>query len=181
MTYLRVLLDTAALQRGFLTPQDARELGVPVVELAKLAGRGALVHRSYGLYRMANYPAQAGDELIEAVLWAGGGYISHESALALWDLADVNPRQINLTVTRRVRRAGGDTYRLWIAQLLPNQTDEHLGVPVTTPLRSVADAAAAGTDPRLLDQALDTILRRRLASAGDVARVNGELDALALA
>ncbi len=36
---------------------------------------------------------------MEAALWADGpGVISHESALLLWGLADVNPRLIHLTV-----------------------------------------------------------------------------------
>ncbi len=46
MTYLRTLMDAAALQRGFVTPENARDLGVPPVELPKLAARGAysIVH-----------------------------------------------------------------------------------------------------------------------------------------
>ena len=95
MTYLRRLLDAAGVQRGYVTPQNARDLGVPPVELPKLAARGALEHRSYGLYRVAGYPYQRNDEYVEAVLWAGGGHISHDSALAVWELADVNPRRIN--------------------------------------------------------------------------------------
>ena len=168
MTHLRTLLDAAGLQRGFVTPSDARNLGVPPVELPKLAARGALEHCAYGLYRIAGYPAQPGDEYIEAVLWAGGGHISHESAMAVWELADVNPRRINVTVPKRVRRSGGTAYRLWIAQLAQRDVDEHLGIPATTPLRSVIDAAAGGSDPRLIEQAIENIERRRLASVGDV-------------
>ena len=180
MTYLRVLLDAAGVQRGYLTPGNARELGVPPVELPKLAARGALEHRAYGLYRVAGYPHQSGDEYVEAVLWAGGAHISHESALAVWDLADVNPRLIDLTVAKRVRRTGGSIYRLWIAQLAPNDTDEHLGIPVTTPLRSLIDAAAAGTDPRMIGQAIDSIERRRLASVGDIGAVKKSFETRAV-
>jgi predicted transcriptional regulator of viral defense system len=168
VTYLRRLLDVAGLQRGFVTPANARVLGVPSVELPKLAARGALEHRSYGLYRLAGYPAQPGDEYVEAVLWAGGGHISHESAMVVWELADVNPRWIDLTVPRRVRRSGGTSYRLWIANLGPHDVDEQLGIAVTTPLRSVIDAAGTGSDPRLIEQALENLKRRRLASVGDV-------------
>ena len=167
MSYLRTLLDTAALQRGFLTPDDARELGVPTVELSKMASRGALDHRSYGVYRIAGYPAAPGDELMEAVLWAGGGLISHESALAHWALADANPRRIHITVPRRVRRAGGDAYRLWIASVAPRDVDERLGIPVTSPARTIDDCAVSGTDPGLIDQAVQTAVRRDLISRGD--------------
>jgi predicted transcriptional regulator of viral defense system len=175
MTYLRTLMDAAALQRGFVTPQNARDLGVPAVELPKLAARGALDHCSYGLYRVAGYPSQLWDELVQAVLWAGGGHISHESALSLWGLADVNPRLINVTVPGRIRRAGGSLYRLWIAELSKGDVDEHVGVPVTAPLRSVTDAAKAGTDPRLVRQALGNVLRLGLASERDVEMVRADL------
>ena len=181
MTYLRTLMDAAALQRGFVTPENARDLGVPPVELPKLAARGALLHCSYGLYRVAGYPSQAGDELVKAVHWAGGGHISHESALGLWELADVNPRRINVTVPRRVRREGGSTYRLWIAELPKSDIEQHLGVQVTTPMRSIADAATAGTDPRLIRQALYNALRFGFASKGDVERVRSEVDDFVLA
>ncbi len=175
MTYLRTLMDAAALQRGFVTPENARDLGVPPVELPKLAARGALDHCSYGLYRVAGYPSQVWDELVQAVLWAGGGHISHESALGLWELADVNPRLINVTVPRRIRRVGGSLYRLWIAELPQGDVDEHLGVPVTTPLRSVTDAAKAGTDPRLVRQALGNVLRLGFASERDVEKARADL------
>jgi hypothetical protein len=77
-------------------------------------------------------------------------------------------RPINLTVPKRVRRTGGATYRLWIAKLGPHDVDEHLDIPAPTPLRSVINAASAGTDPRLIEQTIDTIERRQLVSVGDV-------------
>lgn len=167
MTYLQVLLGPAAAQRGFVTPQNARDLGVPPVELAKMAARGGMEHRSYGLYRVAGFPSMPGDELMEAVLWAGGGIISHEAALAHWELADVNPRRIDITVERRVRRTGGDRYRLWIAQVPPADADEYLGIPVTSPARTIRDAAAAGTDPALIDQAIGNGVSRQLLGLRD--------------
>ena len=80
----------------------------------------------------------------------------------------MNPRRINLTVPRRVRRSGGTIYRLWVAHLEARDIDEHFGIPVTTPLRAVIDAAANGTDPRLIAQAIDSIERQRLAGVRDV-------------
>ena len=157
MTYLEDLLEIAGEQRGFVTTRDAATLGVPPVELRKMAARGVLVRRGHGLYRIDAFAAQRHDEFMEAVLWVGGdGVISHESALSLWGLADVNPRHINVTVPRRTRRAGGAVYRLWLAGLTPADVDRCEGIPVTTPERSIVDASLAGTDPRLIDQAIRT-------------------------
>ena len=88
----------------------------------------------------------------------------------------MNPRRINLTVAKRVRRSGGSSYRVWIAQLKSRDVDDHPDIPVTTPLRSVIDADAAGTDTYLLRQALDTIERQRLASISDVERLRRTFD-----
>ena len=168
MTHLRTLLDAAGLQRGFVTLANARELGVPPVELPKLAARGALEHCAYGLYRIAGLPGTAGRRVCRVCsLGRGRAYFSRVGDGGL-RTRDVNPRRINLTVPKRVRRSGGTAYRLWIAQLAQRDVDQHLGIPVTTPLRSVMDAAAAGSDPRLIEQAIDNIERRRLASVGDV-------------
>jgi predicted transcriptional regulator of viral defense system len=153
---LEVLLEAAGAQRGFVTTANAADLDVPAVELRKMAARGVLERRGHGLYRIVAFAVQRHDELIEAVLWAGGtGVISHESAVSLWGLADVNPRRIDVTVPRRTRRAGGGHYRLWIADLRPDEIDHHLGVPVTTPRRSIEDIAASGTDPHLVAQAIE--------------------------
>ena len=105
---------------------------------------------------------------MEAALWFGpGGVISHQSALGLWGLADVNPRRIDVTVTRRVRRTGGETYRLWIAELPPSEIDRHEGIPVTTPRRSIIDASRTGTDPRLIAQAIRAAERHDHISRSD--------------
>lgn len=160
MGYLEDLLEVAGVRRGFVTTADAADLDVPAVELRKMAARGVLEHRGHGLYRIAAFAVQRHDELMEAVLWAGGaGVVSHESALSLWELADVNPRRIDVTVQRRMRRAGGGHYRLWIADLRPDEVDHHLGIPVTTPHRSIEDVATGGTDPRLVAQAIENAER----------------------
>ena len=168
MGYLETLLETAGKQRGFVTVADADALGVPSVELRKMAARGVLERRGHGLYRIAAFAAQGNDELMEAALWFGlGGVISHQSALGLRGLAAVNPRRIDVTVARRVRRTGGETYRLWIAELPPSEIDHHEGIPVTTPRRSIIDASRTGSDPRLIAQAIRTAERHDHISRSD--------------
>jgi predicted transcriptional regulator of viral defense system len=55
-TYRRRLFRRALDQYGFVTTQDAADLGVPAVELRKLAGTGGIEHISYGLYRFDDVP-----------------------------------------------------------------------------------------------------------------------------
>lgn len=180
MGYLEDLLEVAGEQRGFVTTSDATRLGVPPVELRKMAARGVLVRRGHGLYRIVVFASQRNDELMEAALWVGGdGVISHESALDLWSLADVNPRHINVTVARRTRRLGGAIYRLWPADLDTHEIDHREGIPVTSVRRSILDSAAAGTNPRLIDQAIRTAERHDHISAYDATELLTNIRVLA--
>lgn len=43
-------------QYGYVTAADARTLGIPMVELGKLAARGQIHHVAYGLYRFDDLP-----------------------------------------------------------------------------------------------------------------------------
>jgi predicted transcriptional regulator of viral defense system len=102
--YRDVVREIALDQYGYVTTKQAAEAGVPAVELPKLAARGGLENVAYGLYRLPDAPASAFDQFAEALLRAGeGSYLHGESVLALFGLADVNPRRIRVAVRRRTR------------------------------------------------------------------------------
>lgn len=102
--YRKVVREIALDHYGYVTTKDAAEAGVPAVELPKLAARGGLENVAYGLYRVPDIPPTAYDQFAEALLRAGeGAYLHGESVLALFGLADVNPRQIKVAVRRRAR------------------------------------------------------------------------------
>lgn len=110
-------------------------------------------------------PATANDEYHEAALWPNGmGVVAGEAALALWDLADVNPRKIDVVVppTDNPRRKGGERYRFARRQLAPNEIDEVDNIPVVTPERAIRDAVKAGLANHLIEQAITTAARRDL-------------------
>ncbi len=165
MTTLERLIEIAAQQRGYVTTRDAEELGINPVELRKLKQRGRLERHAHGLYRLASFPHREHDELMRAALWADGrGVISHQSALALWNLADVNPRKIDVTVPPpyRPRREGGEAYRVWTRELGPVDTDHVDDIPVVTPERAIIDAANSGLQRRFVEQAIRTARDRHL-------------------
>src|SRR5436305_864295 len=64
-------LDHAQGQYGYLTPDDARDLGVDPVQLRLMAARGTIDHLGHGLYRMREVPPTELDPYMEAVLWTG--------------------------------------------------------------------------------------------------------------
>ncbi|GAB3201048.1 hypothetical protein GCM10027062_22110 [Nocardioides hungaricus] len=104
MTYRDLVRDIAFDQYGYVTTKDAGDLGVPAVELRKLAARGALTNLAYGLYRFNEVPAGAHDQFAEALLRVGeGAYLMADAVLALHDLAQVNPRRIRVGTAHRTR------------------------------------------------------------------------------
>lgn len=163
VTYLQRLIEIAGTQRGYVTTDDARELDVPPVELRKLASRGLLEHISHGLYRIEAFPHQEHDDLMQAVLWPKGrGVISHETALVLWELADVHPKMITVSVPTgyRPRRNNGARYRIVNRDLV--DIEYVAGIPVVTPEQAIRDAIEDGTQSRFIQQAIHNARRRRL-------------------
>ena len=140
---LRPLLALALGQRGFVTPGDAEGLGVDPAQLRILAHRGQLERRGRGVYRFPEVPASEQDEYLEAVLLVGrGAVVSHESALALLDLADVNPRVVHVTVPAgaRVRRQLTKPVTIHHGPLPDDDVTREDGIPVVTVARAIRDA-----------------------------------------
>lgn len=99
-----IVREIAQDHYGYVVTRDAVEAGVPAVELPKLAARGGLESVAYGLYRVPDVPPTRYDQFAEALLRVGdGAYLHGESVLALFGLADVNPRRIKVAVPRRAR------------------------------------------------------------------------------
>ncbi len=153
------ILDLAREQHGFVRTADLRDLGIDPKRLVDYAARGQAEHLGYGLYRLLLVPPSRWDEFMRAAMWPDGrGTLSHETALDLHGLCDVNPNHIDITVptTYRTHRAVPSTYRLH-ARELPDDAVTYLeGVPLVKPARAIADGIEAGLRPSLLDQAIAT-------------------------
>ena len=105
-TYRELLREIAYGNHGYVTTEDAADVGVPAVELPKLAARGGLVRTGHGLYRVADIPPAEDDQFAEATLRVGhDAHLRGEAVLALLGLADVNPKAITVGTAHRVRRA----------------------------------------------------------------------------
>jgi len=173
------ILERAIEQHGYVTTRDARELGFDPTQLRLLAARGRLERVARGVFRVPVLPRTEHDELAEAVAWSlGRAVVSHESALVLHGLSDVNPSRIHLTVPRdnHPRAAGGELYRLHRRELRPEDVTESHDLPVTTVARTILDCVATGTDPAQLRQALGQAARGGLVRPRDVESLRDAID-----
>jgi predicted transcriptional regulator of viral defense system len=159
------LVEMAAGQHGFVRTEEAEQAGIRPGYLRKLAMDGRLERRAQGLYRLTALPPGPLDEFHEAVLLARGeGVVVGDAALALWELADVNPREIDVVLPagQRVRRTHDRRFRLRQRRLAPDQIDQVDGIPVLNPRAAIEDAIRNGLEGGLVEQAIATARRREL-------------------
>ena len=153
------LAGVANERYGFVTPDDARDLGISPMNLVRMAERGQIERRGTGLYRFPLTPASSLDAYMEATLWPRGarGFLSHETALELYELSDVHPARIHITVPRghRIRRQVPPAYRIHHEDLEPGQIGLHEGIAVVTPAHAIRQAHEAHLGPALVGQAID--------------------------
>lgn len=153
------LWEIAAPQHGFVTAQQAVEIGIGKETLKKLVQRGTLERVAFGVYRFPKYPVAEADAYMLAVLWtrAPEAALSHETALDVYGISDVNPNRIHVTVakSRRLRRAGGDGYVIHYQELAPPQLGWWQEVPTVTAATAIAQCVDWGTPTYLLRQAIE--------------------------
>jgi hypothetical protein len=146
-----VLYGIAEDQAGYFTAAQARSAGLHQVRLVQLAQQGDIERVSRGVYRCARFPVSRHGHYMEAVLWPQVrrpdvvGVISHESALAMHELSDVNPARVHITLPAavRIRRQVPKGLVIHYADLAPEDVERVEGVPVTTPERAIRDSHAS--------------------------------------
>lgn len=153
-THRRALRDLALDQYGYVTPTNAEALGVPAIELRKIAQRGGLDHVAYGLYRFADIPITEFDTFMEAVLRCGpDAHLTRDAVLALHGLALVNPRRIRVGTPHRTRRTLPDSVELIRQQIDPDDLTTYEGIPSTTVWRALLDCRDIIMINRLIEAA----------------------------
>lgn len=174
-TYRRQLREIALDQYGYVTTRDAEGLGVPTVELRKLAQRGGLDHVAYGLYRFDDIPRTGRDPYMEAVLRVEpGAYLTHDAVLALHDLGLVNPRRIRVGTPKRARPRLPDDVEVVQRRLGEADLTTIEGIPTTTVRRALLDCRGIVMRARLLEAAREAA-RRGLLRRDDVDLVIAEI------
>ena len=153
------LFELAEHCYGYFTAEQARDVGVQPRRLAEMAERGTIRRVGYGVYRIEQFPVHELDTYAEATLWPRGvpGVLSHETALDLYGLSDVNPAKIHLTVpkTHRIRRLSPQLYAIHHEDLAGGAVTRHEGLPIVTAAKAVRQCAAEHLRRDLLAQAVE--------------------------
>lgn len=171
--------EFGAEQWGLITSAQARQLGVTAVQMKRLADRGALERIHHGIYRMARLPYDPRLEVRTAWIaldprtpaWerlsqqVPEGVVSYRSAAQLHDLGSLDADQTEFTCPRRIRLSLPDV-KVHIGTIETGDWTVVDGLPVTTPLRTIADLAAEGIDgEHLADIVRDALARDHVSAA----------------
>jgi predicted transcriptional regulator of viral defense system len=147
-------------QAGYFTAAQALAIGYSYQAQKYHADHGNWLRVDRGMYRFPDWPATAEDAYVRWALWSGGrGVLSHESALTVHDLSDVNPSSIHLTVDSSFG-ARDDAVVLHTDDLDDDEVERRGAWSVTTPERTLVDVAGSDASQEHLDRAVADALER---------------------
>lgn len=158
----RRLYKIARTQGGYFTAAQALEVGYPYQAQKYHADRGNWERVDRGLFRIPEWPASEHEDLIRWTQWSRGqAVVSHETALSVHDLSDVNPAQVHLTVPQGFRKKARGVV-LHHGDIPDDDQEQREGFRLTTPLRSLLDVAAGNLEGDKLGSAVSEALERGL-------------------
>lgn len=172
------LLELALDQHGFLRTEDVRDAGFDPKLLVDYQRRGLAKRCAQGVYRLTAVPQTNLDEYMQAAMWpAGIGVLSHETALDLYELCDVNPAQIDITVPQRYRthRQVPAIYRLHRSDLPAEHQTQFRGLPIVTPFQAILGGIEVNQRSDLIEQAIETATRQSLITTAEAAHAREHL------
>jgi predicted transcriptional regulator of viral defense system len=161
------LFDIAATQGGYFTSEQAKECGFSRALLSHHAKSGGFIRARRGLYRFREYPQSSREHVLAAWLSLGKdtAVVSHDSALDILDLSDVVPDSVHLTVPRSKRNLPSiPGAKIHTSSRPIGREDKTVrdGIVVTSPTRSILDAAESGTSPEQIEMAVVEAVNRGL-------------------
>ncbi|HVT59428.1 MAG TPA: type IV toxin-antitoxin system AbiEi family antitoxin domain-containing protein [Thermoanaerobaculia bacterium] len=165
---LRNLYAVATRQGSYFTAKQAAAMGYSKQHLDYHRRFGNFERIERGLYRLPTLPFSPHDDLIRWSLWSRGrddrpqAVVSHETALAFYELSDLIPAKIHLSVPPGFRKTPPPVCILHKAVLTPQEEELGEGFRVTTPLRTLVDVAAAPVPQEQVERAIEEALERGL-------------------
>jgi len=153
---LRRELNALALrQAGYFTGEQAREVGYTHQAQRYHVEHGSWTQVGRALFRLPDWPEREEDVYVRWRLWSQRlGVVSHQSALTVYRLGDVNPALVHLTVPPGFRRRDPAVALHRATLPADDVTEREAGYLITTPERSLLDAAAAELTQDQVDAAV---------------------------
>jgi predicted transcriptional regulator of viral defense system len=141
------LFEIASEQQGYFTAAQAIESGFQDATHPYHIKNGDWIREWRGIYRIARYPRTDDGHYALWSLWSRNrkrmrqGIYSHQTALSLFDLSDIMPEKIHMTVPLGFRRHSEipGVLILHHGKIMPQEIEEREGYGVTRPVRTIVD------------------------------------------
>jgi predicted transcriptional regulator of viral defense system len=174
------LFEIAEGQQGYFTSKQAADAGYKLGSQAHHFKSGNWVRIERGIYRLARFPGSDEEQLVIYALWSRNrtgepeGVYSHQTALSIHELSDVNPNKLHMTVPATFRR-NAKTPKILVlhrAILGAKDIEQRLGFAVTRPLRTIADLVVIESVSRdIIEQALTEGRQRGLITVREISEM----------
>jgi len=167
----RRLFEIAEQQQGFFTAKQAKAAGFAENTHPYHVQVGNWIREHRGIYRLALFPTTDRPDLVLWALWSRNrneeieGVYSHHTVLSFYDLSDLNPAKLHMTVPTNFRRSSEipGVLVLHYADLPEIDVENVQGFKITQPLRAILDLIEAGTVERnFIRQAITQAVDRGL-------------------
>jgi predicted transcriptional regulator of viral defense system len=175
---LKRLYEVAEDQQGLFTAKQAKAAGFAENTHPYHVQTGNWIREHRGIYRLALFPATEHPDLVQWALWTRNrreeteGVYSHQTALSLWELSDVNPSKLHITVPKNFRRNSKTPSILVLhhADILARDIEAAQGFRFTKPLRTILDVMEADSVSKdIVRQAIQQAFERGLLSRKQIA------------
>ena len=161
------LYKIAATQGGYFTAIQANKAGFSNKNHQYHVRAGNWIREWRGIYRLVRFPLPEDAQFSLWAVWSMNrkgslqGVFSHETALSLFELSDIQPKKIHMTVPRGYHRHSviPKVLLLHHATIKPSEFEDRNGYRVTKPFKTIADLIRARTvSPEFIEQAVHQAL-----------------------
>jgi very-short-patch-repair endonuclease len=150
----RLAIEIARRQHGAVSVAQLRAAGLTDEAIRHRTTRGWLrrVHR--GVYLVGALEGPWTRAMAAALAYGEGALVSHEPAGVLWGIRPPPAAAMHVTIVARDVRSRDGIHAHRVARLHPTDVTRRIGIPVTSPARTLLDLAATQTQ-RELSRATD--------------------------
>jgi predicted transcriptional regulator of viral defense system len=165
------LFEVAQAQQGLFTAKQAEAIGYLGKNHAYHVKAGHWIREERGIYRLTLFPKSSDEQKVIYSLWSQNregivqGVYSHETALTHYELSDMNPTKLHMTVPKSFRRNSKipKVLKLHFANLTKDMFIESRGYFVTKPARTISDVIQSDWIPMdIARQAIQEAIQKGL-------------------
>ncbi len=175
------LFEIANSQQGYFTALQAQMAGFKRPHFQRYVLSGEWEKELRGIYRLARYPLAEQPDLVIWYLWSSDrrgnpqGVWSHETALDFYDISDIMPSKLFMTVPKNFQRRRHLIPRHLIihrANLCTEEIKDFDGFKVTSLVRTFVDLINEGRcEPSLLSTAFSLAQDKGMISPSELTQV----------